>query len=129
MGIRVDAKTLKWLKEQGHVQPQKITRPKGPNKLEEAYMRQLDFLKTIGAVKSWKYESLKLRLAEGAWYTPDFFVELTDGVLEIHETKGFMREAAFVRLKVAAEQYPQFRFKLVKRIKGLWDIQPVKTRS
>ena len=37
-----------------------------------------------------------------------------DGVLEIHETKGFMQDDANVKLKVAACSFP-FVFRLVKR--------------
>ncbi len=47
-----------------------------------------------------------------------------DGVLEMREVKGFMRDDAAVKLKVAAATYP-FRFVLVrvrpKNRGGGWD--------
>ncbi len=76
------------------------------------------------AVTSWRFEALKLRLATGAYYTPDFFVVTEDGLVELHETKGHMREAARVRLLTAADLYPEFEFKLIRRSKGgqSWEI-------
>jgi len=50
---------------------------------------------------------------------------LPNGEVEFHETKGFMREAARVRLRVAAEMHP-FRFLLVKRAGGEWSVVEVR---
>lgn len=91
----------------------------GMNKLEAAYARALTERQARGEIAEWRYESTKLRLADGAWYTPDFRVVLPNGEVEFHETKGFMREAAQVRLRVAAELHP-FRFLLVTRQGGEW---------
>jgi hypothetical protein len=64
-----------------------------------------------------RYEPMKLRLADGSYYTPDFGVLTRDCLFELHETKGFWREAAKVRIKVAAELFP-FKFIAIKRAKG-----------
>lgn len=82
-------------------------------------------LKLDGSVRRFQFEGLKLRLAKGAYYTPDFLVFKDDGSIELHETKGFMREAARVRLLGAAELYPEFQFVLVKKIKKRWNIERI----
>lgn len=97
----------------------------GMNKLEASYAQHLEARRARGEIAEWRYESTKLRLADGAWYTPDFRVVLPGGEVEFHETKGFMREAARVRLRVAAELHP-FRFLLVKRAGGEWSVVEVR---
>ena len=73
------------------------------NQTEAAWAALLDLDPRIS---SWYYEGVKLRLADGAYYTPDFLVVTSDGLLELHEVKGFYRTAAKVRIKVAAERFP-----------------------
>lgn len=79
------------------------------NKLEAAYSLQLRARQIAGEVLWFKYEAVKLRLAEKTFYTPDFAVMLDNGELEMHECKGWMEEDANVKIKVAASMYP-FRF-------------------
>lgn len=96
--------------------------PAGMNKLERRYADHLEMLRsTHSDIERWDYEPEKLRLAEGAWYTPDFRIIFKDGTVEFHETKGFMREAAHVRLKVAADQHP-YIFRLVRWVNKQWEI-------
>lgn len=91
------------------------------NKLEAAYAALLDVRKTIGEVYSWWYEPFGLRLAPKTFYHPDFLVQLADGLLEVHETKGgFIRDDSIVKLKVAARLYPCFRFIMIQSKKGGW---------
>jgi hypothetical protein len=91
----------------------------GMNKLERAYAEHLEAERGRSIVW-WAYESIKLRLADRTTYTPDFFVQMISGAIEVRETKGFMRDDAAVKLKVAAELYP-FRFFLVRKGKnGSW---------
>ena len=85
----------------------------GQNRTEAAYDAVLAGLLQAGQILWYKFEALKLRLADGAYYTPDFAVMTADGYIECHETKGFWREAGRVRIKVAAEHFP-FRFVAVK---------------
>lgn len=89
------------------------------NKLECAYASHLEALKLAGEVLWHRFEPMKLRLANGAYYKPDFGVKLRDGSFEFHETKGFWREAARVRIKVAAELFP-FKFIAITRDGGNW---------
>ena len=94
-------------------------RPETPmNAAEERYAGVLELRRKAGEVYQWGFEAIKLRLAEGAWYTPDFLVVLESGGIEIHEFKGHWREAALVRIKVAAALYPCFRFITVQEKKG-----------
>jgi hypothetical protein len=82
------------------------------NKTEAAYERDLRDAKALGDVLWYRFEGLKLRLADNTFYTPDFAVMGKDGVMECHEVKGFWRDDARAKIKIAAEQYP-FRFKAV----------------
>lgn len=91
-----------------------------PNKTEDAYAQHLELLKHAGEVLWFQYEAIKLRLADGAYYKPDYAVLMRDCLLELHEVKGFWREAARVRIKVAASIYP-FKFVAVKKVKGGWE--------
>lgn len=85
------------------------------NRTEEAYERELRDALTIGDVLWYRFEGLKLRLADNTFYTPDFAVMLSNGQIECHEVKGFWTDDARVKIKVAAEQYP-FRFIAVKAL-------------
>lgn len=95
------------------------------NKTEAAYAAHLESLK--GTVISWyRFEGIKLRLADNTFYSPDFAVMLTDGTMEMHEVKGFWQDDARVKIKVAASQYP-FRFIAVtacaKKHGGGWEVE------
>ena len=58
------------------------------NKTEQAYAATLDQRRIAGEVAWFKFEGIKLRLADNTFYTPDFFVMLSGGALEAHEVKG-----------------------------------------
>lgn len=96
------------------------------NNLESDYSKHLELCRAAGGILWYRFEAIKLRLADNTFYTCDFSVLASDGVLEMHECKGFMTDDANVKIKVAAEQYP-FRFKLVRRATrkqgGGWDIK------
>lgn len=79
------------------------------NKTEAEYDALLDFRRMAGEIVWYKFEGLKLRLADSTFYTPDFAVMASDGVMECHEVKGFWTDDARVKIKVAASLYP-FRF-------------------
>jgi hypothetical protein len=79
------------------------------NKTEAEYAAVLDARATAGEVLWHKFEGLKLRLADNTFYTPDFAVMASDGVIECHEVKGHWQDDARVKIKVAASLYP-FRF-------------------
>lgn len=87
-------------------------KPGKMNGTEFAYAQQLDLQQL-----PWMFESVTLVLADDVRYTPDFAVE-KDGCIEFHEVKGFMRDDSRVKIRVAAKLYPWFRFVLVRKEKG-----------
>lgn len=84
------------------------------NSTEAGYAACLEALQSTGEILWWKFEGIKLRLADLCFYTPDFNVMTADGELQMHEVKGFWTDDAKVKIKVAAETYP-FRFFVVKK--------------
>lgn len=88
------------------------------NQTESAYASELELLRQAGEVDWYKFEGVKLRLADNTFYTPDFAVMLTNGSLQMHEVKGFWTDDARVKIKVAADLYPFEFFALKKRPKN-----------
>ena len=84
------------------------------NATEADYGAILSSRVIAGEVVWYRFEGLKLRLADNTFYTPDYAVMLTTGELQCHEVKGFWMDDARVKIKVAAEMYP-FRFIAVKK--------------
>lgn len=87
------------------------------NATERRYADHLNKKVMDGKVVWWAFESIKLKVAGNSFYKPDFIVQMHDGTIELHEVKGWMTEAARLRVKAAAERYP-FRFVLVRPVKG-----------
>ncbi len=96
------------------------------NKTEKAYADHLEMQRRAGEVEWFKFEAIKFRLADSAFYTPDFLVLMSSGFLEAHEVKGFWEDDARVKIKVAAALYP-LRFKAVtaiaKKRGGGWEAE------
>lgn len=76
------------------------------NKTEQAYEAHLFMRKAAGEVLWYKFEGVKLRLADNTFYSPDFAVMLADGQIQMHEVKGYWLDDARVKIKVAADLYP-----------------------
>jgi len=93
----------------------------GMNRWEREYAAVLDALVAAGEAVSWRYEALKFRLADGVWYTPDFVVLMADGSLQVVEVKGFLRDDARVKFKVAAGQFPEYEWAMLRKVKGEWE--------
>ncbi|MCE0437566.1 DUF1064 domain-containing protein [Klebsiella pneumoniae] len=97
------------------------------NKTETAYAQELELRKRYGEIAWYRFEGIKLRLADNTFYTPDFAVMLANGQLEMHEVKGgYWTDDARVKTKVAADQYP-FRIigvtKLPEKAGGGWKVE------
>lgn len=112
---------------QGPAIPPPSTAPKPdrktPNKTESRYATEvLEILKRTGELLAWQFQPITLRLAKNTTYTPDFLLIYPSGWLWFDEIKGFERDDAVVKFKVAAELYPGFRFRMVKLIKREWVI-------
>lgn len=93
---------------------------RGMNAWEREYARQLDLRISLGDAVAWKFEAVKLRLADGAFYKPDFLVVLASGAIEFVEVKGHWREAAKVRFKIARELFAPIVFIAVTRDGDRW---------
>ena len=95
------------------------------NKLETAFSQYLDLLKLAGKIVEWKFNMIRLGLGGGAWYKPDFMVVWKDGYVTMYETKGHWREAARVRIKVAAGIHTWCEFVAVTRPKKDWVFEAI----
>lgn len=96
------------------------------NQTEAAYAEHLRALQHAGEILWFRFEGIKLRLADNTFFTPDFAVMAADGVMEMREVKGFWQDDARAKIKIAADQYP-FRFIAVKakpkRDGGGWAVE------
>ena len=90
------------------------------NKTEAAYAQYLEALKQAGEIQWYGFEAWKFRLADNTFYTPDFMVLPKTGLIEAHEVKGFMRDDANVKIKVAANMHP-VKIILVKKAGKSWE--------
>ena len=109
--------------------------PRDPyqNQLERDYAAHLELRRKAGDVLRVSYEGVRLRIGwrrtksgklVARYYTPDFHVQLADGSIQLHEAKGFMREAAAVRLSACAELFPYPIF-VVRRDGDGWTLSQV----
>ena len=89
-------------------------------------LQHLEQRKRAGEIVWYRFEGIKLRLADNTFYTPDFAVMLATGEMELHEVKGFWTDDARVKTKVAADQYP---FRIIgvtvkpKKAGGGWNLE------
>ncbi len=106
----------------------RIRQKTGPklNKLEEALLLHLRALHPGAEVEP---HAVKLRLANGCTYEPDFLVQFTDARRPlIYEAKGpWVDGDAFVKLKVAASKHRWADFWLASRDRrfGAWKMEQV----
>ena len=101
--------------------------PRSRNKWEEAFEREeLEPRVQSGEIRWAQFEGLRFRLADDAYYKPDFVALWANGELVAYEVKGMWREAARVRIKVVADHFP-FRFIAVRKRKvsegGGWEYE------
>lgn len=119
-----------------HLSKGRIAKRGEMNKTEAKYAAELEERKLAGEIVAYWFEPFSLRLSspEGgqpARYTPDFLVLMPDGLTVVEDVKGsgLDDKAAIVRIKCAAEQYPLWKFRIVKakRVKdgGGWTIKEV----
>lgn len=86
------------------------------NKTERAY---LNLLRAQGY--PWiGVQNITLKLGDDCRYSPDFWTIGPNGELMAHEVKGFFRDDAKVKLKVAARMFTWIRFILIQRKAGQW---------
>jgi hypothetical protein len=98
----------------------KILTTSGMNKTETRYANMLDSMVYVGDIILYRFEAINFRLAPNTFYRPDFYIIFPCGRIELHEVKGFWREDARVKIKVAAEMYKEFIWKAVQYKKSQW---------
>ena len=82
----------------------------------------------ITGVVAWTFEAIKLRLANGTFYTPDFTVnvERCPRHVQFHEVKGpYAQEDAKIKFKMAAAKFHMFAefCYITKGHDGSWNIE------
>lgn len=98
------------------------------SKVEARYAQYLELQVKVGAIKSWLYEPITLKLAPGVRYQPDFLVINNDNEVSLFETKG-RKGASFwsmpvskIKYKLAADLYPWWRFYVTwPKANGEWE--------
>lgn len=56
-------------------------------------------------------------------YTPDFYLIRSDGITEVHEVKGYCDEADKLKLKLAAELFPEWMWFMAYSTKKSFNIK------
>ncbi len=95
------------------------------NRTEAAYAETLWARQKCGGIISYEFECYTLKIADNTRYTPDFAVVLPDGTMEFIDVKGgCIDPKSIVKIKCAAERFPQFLFvveqKLAVKAGGGW---------
>lgn len=114
-------------------------KPKREWKIEGRFYHFLQLHELAGDTPWVGDHSIKFQLATGAWYTPDFHIsadsrvtpgveyEIPPGILFIvYEVKGHWREAARVRIKVAAKRHAYAKFIAVQEERGAWKYEEIR---
>lgn len=101
-----------------------IRQDKGPNKIEAAFADEVLYLRKVrGEILRYEFEAVRLKLASGLKYTPDWCTwQSGDNYLRFYEIKGekrngrvYARDDAVAKIKSAAREYPMWGFFLVWR--------------
>jgi hypothetical protein len=113
-------------------------KPGERNKLEASYEAHLELLKKAGKIWDYKFEGMKLRLANNTWFTPDFVVFSAEGAVELHDTKGTKNKKlkggcikapwceadAKLKMKVIADLWP-FKMLVIFKTPDGWQQQEI----
>ena len=98
------------------------------NRWEQEYALELEARRQAREILWWGFEAIKLKLTGRTFYTPDFVVVhmFNCGVPSFVEIKGFLRDDANVKFKVAAELFPWAEFSMYRKRKvsegGGWEL-------
>ena len=99
----------------------------GMNGTEKDFAYLLEAKRRTGVISSWRFEAVTLSLGDDCRYTPDFLIVECDGEMHFAETKGFWRDDAKVKIRVAARMFPEFTFtahrKRPKKEGGGWVVE------
>lgn len=110
-GKRVDDALIVAIAPVAHLAIVPSTEVSKLNKTERAYHQYLVCMnyQWLGV------QNITLKLADDCRLTPDFAYLDKDGHLVMIDVKGFQREDALIKMKVAARMFPWIRFVIVKR--------------
>lgn len=100
---------------------------KKPSKTEQEWQRMVEATHQYVHIKA---QSLRVRLANGAWYKPDVTgIREDTGIVHCWEVKGGSKmkgvSKGMLALKTAATTYPEFAWILVWKEKGQWKQQEI----
>lgn len=84
---------------------------------EANWARYLNWLKSIGEIVDWEYESetfeFKTIKRGNRFYTPDFKIANKDGSIQYDEVKGYMDAKSRTKLRRMEKYYPKVKIVLV----------------
>lgn len=102
-----------------------VPRKKFRSQLEADFANHLEYHKSMGTISLWLHEPFKVRLAEGVWFLPDFFVLRDNCLPAFYEVKGeYSRRLGEVKFKTAAEHNDWADwFWVTRRADGAWEIK------
>jgi hypothetical protein len=106
--------------------PMTITPTTDEAKLNKTERTYLAYLRGTNSGAWIGVQNITLKLADDTRFTPDFSVVNHDGEMRLIDVKGFQREDALIKIKVAARLFPFCRFVIVKRDGSGWNHQDVK---
>lgn len=92
------------------------------NKTERAYY---DYVRSNPNTDWIGVQNMTFKLADDTRFTPDFNV-LCGQWMQCVDVKGFQREDALIKIKVAARMFPWATFVIVKKTKDGWEHTSVK---
>jgi len=85
------------------------------NKTEKRFSLLLDAAIQAEEIERYEFERIKFRLAKNTYLTPDFYVVYPNHIEIIEIKGGFIREDAIIKFKVAAEMFPEYKWKLIQQ--------------
>lgn len=83
---------------------------------EANYARYLNFLIRLDVITKWEYESetFEFPIKKGSkFYTPDFKLTYSNGVIEYHEIKGYMDQKSYTKIRRMEKYYPNISLILI----------------
>ena len=97
------------------------SKPGQMNGTEAKYAELLHMRTLTGEVILWHFEAMKFKIAEQCLFIPDFAVWLSDGTMDIVDVKGgIISDDALVKIKAAADKFPQFTWAIEQYKKKAW---------
>ena len=135
--MRITAEQARDFEARGLIAPQPKRKPAHThgvmNGVEREWAEALNDRLASGKIRGWKFEAVKLVVAPAMsggkrmTFTPDFLVWELDGTLSLEETKGgFIRDDAAAKLRLVPRIFPEFRFRLCQKVRGVWRVEEVR---